>query len=591
MPFGRKRLVFDKLQAYRAASNPLPATNRLWPLYGRGFENLGQNGHWIERPMPSFGPDQLLVRHDACGICYSDIKVIRAGEDHPRLQGKDMRHDPVVLGHEVTLTVVGVGERLADRFAVGQRYVVQAEIYYQGRNLAYGYMLQGGMSEYSVLGDEVLRGDAGCYLIPVQPQTGYAQAALVEPWACVEAAFHIFYRMGLKPGGVTWIIGSGADDRVPYTVGSRFSHNAHPATLVLTDVPPAFAAWLQERAAAVGTAVVEANGLRPEQYGSALAELARRSPDDVVILGPARANVISAAFAALGRGGILNLVSAQPLPEPVALDTAWIHYEGKTVVGTAGPDIADAYRPIRTRLKDNGRLWLLGAAGPMGQMHLQRALLVSPHPLRIVATNRSSSRIDVLSEKYGGLARQQGIRLDTLTEETLGKEAFHRRLWELTEGQGFDDIIVLAASPAAIEEAARFLAPGAVLNLFVGLPKGNFVTLDLNLVRDRRQVRLIGSSGSTIDDMQRVLALTEQGRIATHHAVVAITGLDGVGDALRGVAEGRFPGKVVIYPHLTHLGLTLLEELRTRLPAVHARLQGGRLWTREAEEELLQALL
>lgn len=585
------RLVFDKLQAYRTASHPLPAVNRLWPLYGRGFENLGRDGRWIETPMPQYGPDQLLVRHDACGICYSDIKVIRAGEDHPRLRGKDMRHDPVVLGHEVTLTVVGVGEGLADRFAVGQRFVVQAEIYYRGRNLAYGYMLQGGMSQYSVLGDEVLRGDAGCYLLPVQPETGYAQAALVEPWACVEAAFHIFYRMGLKPGGVTWIIGADPNDRRSYTISSRFSPTAHPATVVLTDVPPAFAAWVTERAAAVGAVVVRADGLAPHQFAAALAEVAPRGPDDAVILGPAHAETITAAFGVLGRGGILNLVSDVPLPEPVALDTAWIHYEGKTVVGGSGPDIAAAYRPIRTRLRANGRLWLLGAAGPMGQMHLQRALLVSPHPLRIVATNRSSARIDILVDKYGDLARRQGIGLAPATEETMGKTALDHWLADQTEGQGFDDIIVLAASTAAIEEAARFLAPGGVLNLFVGLPKGNFVTLDLNPVRDGRQVRIIGSSGSTLDDMGRVLALTERGRIATHHAVVAITGLDGVPDALRAVSEGRFPGKVVIYPALTGLGLTPLAELETRLPAVFARLQYGRLWTREAEEELLRALL
>jgi NADPH:quinone reductase-like Zn-dependent oxidoreductase len=81
-----------------------------------------------------------------------------------------LQAEPVVLGHEVALTVVGVGEALRDQFAVGQRYVVQAEIYHHGRNLAYGYMLQGGQSQYSVLSDPVLRGDDGCYLLPAPPR-------------------------------------------------------------------------------------------------------------------------------------------------------------------------------------------------------------------------------------------------------------------------------------------------------------------------------------------------------------------------------------------------------------------------------------
>ena len=80
----------DKLTEYRLANAPLPERNRLWPLYGAGLENLGEGGRPIEVPMPSFGPDELLVRHDACGLCFSDIKVIRLGPDHPRIYRNTM---------------------------------------------------------------------------------------------------------------------------------------------------------------------------------------------------------------------------------------------------------------------------------------------------------------------------------------------------------------------------------------------------------------------------------------------------------------------------------------------------------------------
>ena len=65
----------DKLVTYRQGTE-LPGENTLWPLYGAGFESLGQNGEPIEAEMPTVGADELLVRHDACGICFSDIKVI-----------------------------------------------------------------------------------------------------------------------------------------------------------------------------------------------------------------------------------------------------------------------------------------------------------------------------------------------------------------------------------------------------------------------------------------------------------------------------------------------------------------------------------
>ena len=47
------------------------------------------------------------------------------------------------MGHEVSLTVVGVGANLRDRYRIGDRFIVQAEIYYKGVNWAYGYMLAG----------------------------------------------------------------------------------------------------------------------------------------------------------------------------------------------------------------------------------------------------------------------------------------------------------------------------------------------------------------------------------------------------------------------------------------------------------------
>ena len=43
----------DKLQAYHEGTTPIGNTNRLWPLYGAGLENLGQDGQPIEVPAPT----------------------------------------------------------------------------------------------------------------------------------------------------------------------------------------------------------------------------------------------------------------------------------------------------------------------------------------------------------------------------------------------------------------------------------------------------------------------------------------------------------------------------------------------------------
>jgi hypothetical protein len=70
---------------HQTAAPFLPAWYRRWHLYGAGLENVGDpEQHQAETlPLPQPGPDEILVRHDACGICYSDIKIIALGRTTP----------------------------------------------------------------------------------------------------------------------------------------------------------------------------------------------------------------------------------------------------------------------------------------------------------------------------------------------------------------------------------------------------------------------------------------------------------------------------------------------------------------------------
>ena len=117
----------DKLKEYQAVSGKLPEQYLLWTLYGSGFENMGKNGKPIQKPFPKIKDNELLIRHDACGLCFSDIKVINQGQNHPRIFS-DMESEPVVLGHEVSMTVVQVGEKLHDRYRMGDKLIIEADI-------------------------------------------------------------------------------------------------------------------------------------------------------------------------------------------------------------------------------------------------------------------------------------------------------------------------------------------------------------------------------------------------------------------------------------------------------------------------------
>jgi len=55
---------------------------------------------------------------------------------------------------------------------------------------------------------------------------------------------------------------------------------------------------------------------------------------------------------------------------------------------------------------------------------------------------------------------------------------------------------------------------------------------------------------------------------------------------LRALVEGRFPGKIVIFPQLRGLPLTSIDDLADRDPEFRAALGSGGTWTSDAEAVL-----
>jgi D-arabinose 1-dehydrogenase-like Zn-dependent alcohol dehydrogenase len=574
----------DKLTTYKQAQAPLPEHNRLWPLYGAGFENLGRDGQPIEVETPAFGPDELLVRHDAVGLCFSDIKIIRLGEEHPRIY-RNMKENPVVQGHEVSMTVVGVGENLCDQYAMGDRFIIQADIYFDGVNLAYGYEIQGGLSQYNVIDQRVLNGDDGNYLIPVQPNTGYAESALTEPWACVIAAYELKYRTGLKAGGTTWIIGtptpgpSPASGRGGYTISSGFDESSHPARLLLTDVPADFATWLRTRAEALGVEVVAVADVSSPPV---------EQVDDIIILG-ADADRIEAVSPRLADFGIVAIIADERLSRKVAVDVGRVHYNRWVTVGGTGPDIAQAYSrvPVRSTLRPGGAAWFVGAGGPMGRMHVQRAIQIADHPATIVCTDISDLRLNDLCESFAAEARAKGITF--ICANPMQKEVYAAEMAPFKQ-VGFDDIIVLAPVPPVIADAATYLAPKGVMNVFAGVARGTMAEIDLSDAY-LKDTRVIGHSASSIDDLRLMLHQAETGVLSPNRSVAAVGSLGAAKEGLQAVQDTVYPGKIVIYPNIKDFPLTAVPDLKDKLPSVYAKLKDEREWTVEAEEEFLRLTL
>jgi threonine dehydrogenase-like Zn-dependent dehydrogenase len=638
----------------------LPTTHLRWNLYGAGLENLGRDGKPERLPMPQPAPNEILVRIDAVGICFSDLKILRLGEAHPKID-RDLRKHPAVMGHEICCTVVQVGEALRGRFHVGERYIVQADVYVNGRVQAVGYALDGGFSQYTVFGEPVLNGDAGCYLLRCPDHVSDAEAALVEPWACVVASYRIQPRPTPLPNG-RWLVilphapmvryrcgglealsvgnsgitpslrfplqaggtelGSpppsggnprgegnlpstrfpsrsrenlqGGDDppntRFPSRSGGNLKEGGQGVALLLTDFRgnPLTDA-LEQTAHTLGMETHRLETPADALYDSERIRALRDTyaPDgftDILIFGDPTPEVLEAAQDALCYGGALSFTCHRAMP-PVPVDVGRLHYDRLLVMGTSSWDITDAYRHTRdTALRKGDRLLLFGAGGAMGQMQLFYALTRPEPPAQVVVVDRHPERLEPLREMGVPLAQHAGIELQFYCNADADPDAQQAHLRALCP-HGYDHIMLLASSAEAVALTYPLLTDGGVLNLFAGIPKGQKAPLDLTLLASRH-MRLLGSSGSTMDDIAKCLRLVAEGALPARKVIGAIAGLNALPEALQAVQSHRYPGKVVVFPQLPDLPLIGLTELHERLPEVAAHLEAGRYWTRDAERAL-----
>lgn len=574
-------------EQYVAGEGTIPERIQAWQVFGQGLESMGKDGKPVEIANYEIGPDSLLVRVDAAGLCFSDIKILNLGGEHPRLYSRDLAADPIVMGHEVSVTVVKVGAKYEGTYKVGDRFVVQAEAYYKGKNLAFGYMLPGGLQEYTVIGPELLDGDDGSYLIPVQEGTGYSEAALSEPWACVVCAYRVAPRKTLKQGGVAWAIGAaGVADR-QFSLGGFEYAGALPAKLYLTDLPENVRAFIHSQAGGESIQIIDTAPLAELDLEATFGEA---GADDIFVLGTPTAEQVEKISAKLARFGLLNLVTDKPLDRPASIDAGRIHYDYHFYQGTAGTDVSRCYgAPRGPELTPGGKAWMVGGAGPMGQMHVQLAIEMNNGPQVIVASDIDAERLASVAERFGETASSRGKELICLNPKELGDEAFDARLREIAPG-GFDDVVVLVPAPFLINQGSRYVAQNGWLNIFAGVARGTMADLDVSDVA-LRGVRYTGSSGSSIDDMRKTLHMAEGGELSTNRSVAAVGGIEAAHEGLAGVKEARFTGKVMIYPQIKGLPLTSLEELAETMPEVAAKLSPQGAWTREAERALIERFL
>jgi len=155
-----------------------------------------------EMPKPKIGPDELLVKTMACGICGSDV-----------MEWYRIKKAPRVLGHEMSGEIVEIGKNVKD-FKVGDRVFVSHHVpcnecryclnghHTVCRTLHTTNFDPGGFSEFIRV--PKINVELGTFLLP--DEMSFEEGTFIEPLGCVIRGQR---RADLKKGNTVVVLGSG----------------------------------------------------------------------------------------------------------------------------------------------------------------------------------------------------------------------------------------------------------------------------------------------------------------------------------------------------------------------------------------------
>ncbi len=521
------------------------------------------------------GPHQILCRVEAVGLCFSDLKLLNQFSAHPRktkilsgiepavlqqIPGYAPDNMPTVPGHEAAVRIEAVGRQVT-QFEPGRRYLVETDYRWlptAGSNGSFGYNFEGALQQYVLMDTRVITSPAGrSMLVPVPEHLSASAVALVEPWACVENGYANNETRQIKPNSTMLI----AADVVATSgeLEDLFKQYGRPGRIL----------WIsQYQTPAIPGITVES---RPDPGLLNDADL-----DDIIYFGsnPDRAESL---LPKLAPQGLLNIVlCGKNFGRDIITPIGRIHYSRIRITGTTGYKPADSMKhiPQTGEIRPGNKVNVVGAAGPMGTMHVIRAICQGIRDISVFAGDVDTGRLAALAKLAEPLAKANAV---PYSQYNPAKDYVP---------ESFDYIVVMTPAPQLTADSVRTAAKGAIINIFAGIP----ATVSAKIALDtyiEKQLYFVGTSGSTPDDMKTILAHVEAGRLDTNLSVSAVCGLDGAADGLKAMENRRITGKIIVYPACKGLPLTPLTKLAEQIPDVAACLNNG-LWTIQAEQKLLE---
>lgn len=246
----------------------------------------------------------------------------------------------------------------------------------------------------------------------------------------------------------------------------------------------------------------------------------------------------------------------------------------------------------RMGIVEGGNVAIIAGVGPMGLGAIDYGIHCDRRPKRMVVTDIDQNRLSRAAELYSvEEAAKQGVQLIYLNTKEIADPV--AKLMELTDGEGYHDVFVMAPVKPLVEQADAILAKDGCLNFFAGPSRTDFKA-ELNFYNVHYgSTHIVGTSGGNTEDMRESLQMMEKGLINPSAMVTHIGGLNAVPETVMKLPS--IPGgKKLMYTHID-LPLTAIADFAEagKTNPLFAKLdeivkRHGGLWNLEAEKYLLE---
>ncbi len=322
-----------------------------------------------QMPRPQPGPNDLLVKVTACGICSGDIMpwYIR-------------RKAPLVLGHEPVGIVTETGTEVRD-FRPGERVFVHHHApcfacrsclkgeYVQCTTWRSSQIIPGGMAEYFLVRPTNQRDT-----LKLPDEVSDLDAVLVEPAACVIKSLR---RAGLRPGDSVLIIGLG----IMGMLHVKLARHLGAEVIIGADLVEQRVRLAQQLGATHGIVVAGDNLL------AEVREITKGEMADVVIVGPGSRNALAMGIAAAGKAATVLQFTATPPDEELLVRPHDLYFKEIRLVPSysCGPDDTQQALEMVRRKVVNGQE-LITHCFPLAQIGEAYRQAQKAESLKVVVT-------------------------------------------------------------------------------------------------------------------------------------------------------------------------------------------------------------